>query len=323
MARFRKVTEKIYWSSCPTKSILEKINNEKIGLVVNLTYECVGYNLSESIEIMHYPIMDFSFLSPEETLFNLLMPLSKKLEEGTKILIHCLDGIGRSGTLVAMLLVYHYGLTIDNAFKKVYYLGGGPESNVQQLSFRWFYRNLRLFGNRRYTEIIRLIYHELGRKIGHLSTVANITVDLLEVLKKKYSVKDGFLEIGYLCGLFHELNKNKINVLFNEIDEVFSYNNDEKALIDNLVYPVGCDENIFGQERFSFESKLVVASLCLADSFGDVFSGYGSYYSSEVKDDKLIISGNPQNPKVFEEKSKLFKLLSGLKIRINLESMYM
>ncbi len=312
MARFRKVTNQLYWSSCPSRSILDKIENEKIDIVVNLTHECVNYRLPSSVILIHYPIVDFSFVPPEEVLVSLLLELSNKLEENMRILIHCLGGIGRSGTLVAMLLVYHYNFDANKALEKVYNLGGGPESNIQKLVFKWFYRNLNLFGKKAYTEIIKYLYTEgFLKDLESLSTIANISIDILELLYPRYITDKFLLRIAYLIGLLYRT----------PLEKVYELAKKDKSFYKGYFLKVASLLHEFYKEDISSRDislsyKIIYASISLAEAFLDVYDGYSNYQDNSLRDNVLTIYGVPRRMVEFKKSAEFFNSLLGLEIKL-------
>ena len=48
----RLVTDRVLWSPCPSTRELEDLAARGLRLVVNLTYECVGYSVPE-LSLIH------------------------------------------------------------------------------------------------------------------------------------------------------------------------------------------------------------------------------------------------------------------------------
>jgi len=96
---------------------------EKFDAVVVLTYEYeLYYDLEElakrGIEVLYAPIEDFTAPSLEE-LLEIVRWIDKRVKEGKKVLIHCLGGSGRSGTVATAYLMYAYGLPLKEALAGV------------------------------------------------------------------------------------------------------------------------------------------------------------------------------------------------------------
>ncbi|USS40173.1 dual specificity protein phosphatase family protein [Thermococcus aggregans] len=95
----------------------------KFDAVVVLTYEYeLYYDLEEltkrGIEVLYAPIEDFTAPSLEE-LLEIVKWIYKRVKEGKKVLIHCLGGSGRSGTVATAYLMYAYGLSLKEALARV------------------------------------------------------------------------------------------------------------------------------------------------------------------------------------------------------------
>jgi len=79
----------------------------EIKRVVNLT-ELAGANdelLAAGIEVTHFPIVDMSVPQLEETA-RLCEVLNEDIEQSRAVAVHCRAGQGRTGTILASLLVY-------------------------------------------------------------------------------------------------------------------------------------------------------------------------------------------------------------------------
>jgi len=85
------------------------------------------------IELIHSPIGDFRIPTPEQALM-LSESIMKDVNGGKSILIHCMGGLGRSGTIAACALV-HYGLKPDDAVKIVRTVRPGTLETDQQVEF--------------------------------------------------------------------------------------------------------------------------------------------------------------------------------------------
>ena len=324
--RLRKVSDQIYWSSCPSKYMIEKLREKGVSTVVNLTYECVDYNLPSSMELFHFPIIDFSFVPPEEALIKFIDLLHQKLLQGEKILIHCVGGIGRSGTAVAMLLVYHYDFSPQKALDTVYTYGGGPQSNIQRLVFNWFSRNLEMFGKENLLKMIRHGYqNDLSKTIGHASTVANISVDLLGTLSTRYTISNDYLKTAYVSGLFHDIAKHIDEKGHHELaakmvlgwDFIKEFS--DILLVSKAIYYHRGNTSLLEDKELKemgLGSMITAAVVRLADSFGDIYSGNEVYSGAQITDDKLLINGIPRSMKRLTEKSKPLKILLNLDIGI-------
>lgn len=91
-------------------------------------------SLSElGIELIHSPIGDFRIPTPEQAK-RLSKMIMNDVIGGKSILIHCMGGLGRSGTIAACALV-HYGLKPDEAINLVRTVRPGTLETDQQVAF--------------------------------------------------------------------------------------------------------------------------------------------------------------------------------------------
>lgn len=321
----RVVTERILWSPCPSTKTLKKLAREGLGLIVNLTYECRGYQPPEGVEVLEYPIPDFYFNPPEDVAFNVLEPVRRWLEDRDKsVLVHCVGGRGRSGTLVAMLLVYALRYNADEALDRVKELGGGPESHVQLNSFRWLVRNLNLLGRNG----LLTIYRE-GRRYGfgtgirHASTVANIAIDVLEALRPTLGLRMDAMVAAYVAGILHDIGRSETSNAHHRAGaelvlkmKILGELTDLK-LVSRLVYHHRRHTDPLSDKelaQWGEDGVIAAAAVRLADAFYDVYGFEEAYSRVEAVEDKLVVRGVPLSAKRLQEKAELLEKVTGLKV---------
>ncbi|HQO09924.1 MAG TPA: dual specificity protein phosphatase family protein [Clostridiales bacterium] len=90
------------------------------------------------IELIHSPIGDFRVPTPEQAVMLAEMILND-VSEGKSILIHCMGGLGRSGTVAACTLV-KFGLKADEAINLVRKIRPGTLETDEQVGFVMEYR---------------------------------------------------------------------------------------------------------------------------------------------------------------------------------------
>ena len=91
-------------------------------------------SLSElEIEFVHSPIGDFRVPTPDQAK-RLSKMIMNDVIGGKSILIHCMGGLGRSGTIAACSLV-HYGLKPDEAINLVRKIRPGTLETDEQVQF--------------------------------------------------------------------------------------------------------------------------------------------------------------------------------------------
>lgn len=116
------VNDKVAFSSMPYPEDIPKIT-EEFDAVVILTYEYEMYYdmeelLKREIEVLYAPIEDFTAPTLEK-LLEIVKWIQERARQGKKVLIHCLGGSGRSGTVAVAYLMYSEGLSLRDALTKV------------------------------------------------------------------------------------------------------------------------------------------------------------------------------------------------------------
>ena len=109
-------------------SLLTSEEEQELGLVEEAS-EARKYNLS----FVSYPIPDRGVPSDTSTLSNLLETIQRDLQQGKNVLVHCRQGIGRTGLIAASLLVLD-GMEPESAIHEVSNVRGiqVPETPEQE-----------------------------------------------------------------------------------------------------------------------------------------------------------------------------------------------
>jgi protein-tyrosine phosphatase len=87
-------------------------------------------------KIYHFPIKDYGVPSVAEIpeLINILGKIQRLLKAEQAVLIHCAGGIGRTGMITALLLVY-LGHTVEEAIRIIKNAGSSAETDEQKSFF--------------------------------------------------------------------------------------------------------------------------------------------------------------------------------------------
>ena len=96
--------------SAPLVDDLLHFIKEGVDTIVTLTEEPHPANshLARRFDWVHFPINDFGVPDMDDT-YRLILRMADMVKAGHKPLVHCLAGIGRTGTILACYLVYTTG----------------------------------------------------------------------------------------------------------------------------------------------------------------------------------------------------------------------
>jgi protein-tyrosine phosphatase len=87
-------------------------------------------------DLLMFPISDYGIPDNPNRFLQLAKDIGNNLQAGENILIHCGAGIGRTGTLAVMTLIW-IGLTDEEAQMRVAIAGSFPETNIQKNFVKW------------------------------------------------------------------------------------------------------------------------------------------------------------------------------------------
>lgn len=119
---------------------LEILAEEGIGVIANLRERpwLLPARWDERIRVMHFPILDFG--SPSVDVMQEIADVTGHcLAEGQALVFHCMAGIGRTGTVLAALLMQREGAGAEEAIRELARHRRGPQSDRQRhfLEVEW------------------------------------------------------------------------------------------------------------------------------------------------------------------------------------------
>jgi atypical dual specificity phosphatase len=135
--------EKLAKSSSPDNSDLTQWKAEGITAVVNLleiSFKAIAEDEKNAgFRVLHSPVNDFS--SPAlEQLNEILDWISKEIDSGGKVVVHCYAGIGRTSTVLIAYLIKN-GMDSLSASEKVLNVGAYPQTAEQENIVDEYYRH--------------------------------------------------------------------------------------------------------------------------------------------------------------------------------------
>ncbi|NJF26023.1 dual specificity protein phosphatase family protein [Thermococcus sp. Bubb.Bath] len=130
------VDNNVAFSRMPTEKELDEVAEDFDAVVVLVGKYELPYSIDEwkkrGVEVLHSPIADFTAPSLEQ-LLKILLWIEKRVNVGKKVLIHCMGGLGRSGTVAVAWLMYSKGLSLRKALMRVRSLRPGAVETWEQM----------------------------------------------------------------------------------------------------------------------------------------------------------------------------------------------
>lgn len=116
------IDDNVAFSRMPTRSEIDEVAETFDAVVVLVEEFELPYSLSEwqkrGVEVLHSPVRDFSAPALDQ-LLKILRWIEARVAEGKRVLIHCMGGLGRSGTVAVAWVMYSKGFPLGEALRRV------------------------------------------------------------------------------------------------------------------------------------------------------------------------------------------------------------
>ena len=130
------IDDNVAFSRMPTRSEIDEVAETFDAVVVLVEEFELPYSLNEwqkrGVEVLHSPIRDFSAPALDQ-LLEILRWIEARVAEGKKVLIHCMGGLGRSGTVAVAWLMYSKRLPLREALRQVRMVRPGAVEVEEQM----------------------------------------------------------------------------------------------------------------------------------------------------------------------------------------------
>ncbi len=128
----------------------EFLKDQGINLIITLTTAPLKkFFIDEfGFEYKHIPIRDFAAPTPKQ-IDEFVATVAMALHGGSKVVVHCLAGTGRTGTMLSCYLV-HEGMTAEQALQEIRRLRpGSVETPEQEEAVREYESRLKAKGSQK------------------------------------------------------------------------------------------------------------------------------------------------------------------------------
>ncbi len=128
--------DNVAFSRMPARSEMDEVAETFDAIVVLVEEYELPYSLNEwrkrNVDVLHSPIPDFSAPTLNQ-LLKILRWIEAKTLENKRVLIHCMGGLGRSGTVAVAWVMYSKELPLREALRRVRSLRPGAVEVEEQM----------------------------------------------------------------------------------------------------------------------------------------------------------------------------------------------
>jgi len=195
---FTFIDENVAISPMPYQNLIDELSKQFKAVVILAEEYELEYDIENwskfNVDTLWIPTRDFT--APQLLQIYLTVKWIKKhVDKGQKVLIHCVGGKGRSGTIAVAYTIYTKHVSFIDALKHVRAVRrGAVETWEQGKRLKTFETLLNVLPEPKLTKIVEIAEkYNYGRGIGHASKVTELSLALWEQLKQKN-------KILHLCG---------------------------------------------------------------------------------------------------------------------------
>ena len=207
------VDQGVAFSRIPcNKEMLEELAKRFDAVVVlaerhELCYD-LGFWEGRGVEVWFSPVEDFrapGFVDLHRT----VSWIAERAGSGRRVLIHCVGGLGRSGTVAAAYLMYRYSMDWREALARVREVRPGAVESEEQVSMLRAYSTALASTGSRVLDVAIEVgeQYKWGWGEGHASKVTQLTLRLWEGLSGPLGLDLRSAGLLTVAGLLHDIGR--------------------------------------------------------------------------------------------------------------------
>lgn len=116
--------------------VIHYLEKQQVGLIISLTEDPLPSNFFTDtlVKSLHIPVNDFEAPSSEQVT-TAIAAIRETIGNGKNVVIHCLGGRGRTGTMLACWLIANQGISAQEAITTIRGIRPGSIETIEQVKF--------------------------------------------------------------------------------------------------------------------------------------------------------------------------------------------
>ncbi len=294
------ISEKLAVSPMPTFEEIRELSNIFDGVVVLIEpHEYPGGDIRNyinlwkdvGVEVYYSPTRDFWF-PPILELYHITKWIHEKIKEGGRVLVHCMGGIGRSGTVAASYIIYSSDMVPWNAVSHVRkHIPGALEVPRQEKIVYDYYYMLKYISDRKLLETIdrEAAKRNYGAGIRHVSKVTQLSTEILTDISLFKNIDDYIKKAVVIASILHDMGYSSGEHGEKSVEiasKILGMTDLDDKIIDLILTIIRCHHINWCKE---IKYDLPLGILWIADYLDHGFDNTVDYIEVDVEDSELVL----------------------------------
>ncbi|MHA1582241.1 MAG: dual specificity protein phosphatase family protein [Candidatus Baldrarchaeia archaeon] len=204
------VDESVAISRMPYQDAIHNLSQQFKAAVVLAERHEMEYNIESwekyNVDVLWAPTQDYT--APQLLqIYHIVKWIKNHVEKGKKVLVHCMGGKGRSGTIAVAYTIYTKHVSFNDALRLVRTVRrGAVETWEQGKRLKTFETTLRALPEPGLAKIVKVAEkYNYGKGINHASKVTELSLTLWEHLRQKVKPLQYYSKVLTAAAILHDI----------------------------------------------------------------------------------------------------------------------